>query len=1347
MDKKNEAQARQDFKKWEDQLTFRYLSDTSLEEMLATVSTAPPETIIFYMAMTGDITGKTYNPRDVAERLRQVSNGPVFGLYETLLEHGIVGGSIVSYGGIGTQASKLALSILGIGSDLDKTSEILDVPGVPMFDWRELRRWNLSVSALPKGSIIINRETTLWDFKYYIIGALIFCLAETALIIFLIIQRRRKNLAEESLSQRTKELDQFFNVSLDLLAIANTKGYFLRVNPAAERTLGYTREELMAKRFLDLVHPDDLLRTQEAVSIQASGQRVIDFENRYRCKDGTYRWLEWSSVPAGNLIYAAARDITDRKRVEEALRESEKEAQRVAREALAMAEVGRIISSTLTVDEVYEPFAAVVKRIIPFDRIVINTIDGGKDTFKNAYMAGVEVGDREVGKVHTLEGSGMGEMLRTRSPFLLQTEGFTDYQERFPMLLSTFQAGFRSILNVPLVTQGKIIGGLLLRSFKLHAYTDEHVRLAEGIGNQIAGAIANAQLFLKEKLAEEALRESEDRFRQVAESVGDFIWEVDAKGLYRYTSPSVERILGYRPDELIGKKHFYDLFAPEVREELKAATLTAFAGKQPFRAFENPNVSKEGRVVQLETSGLPILDAGGNLVGYRGADTDVSERRRSEKALAESQAQLLALFDSTDDMIWSVGPETFGLITFNKGLKDYFFNWQGLEIKVGMTPERLLPPAYAAEWREFYTRALRDGSYVTEYPVAAGTKTLLLSINPLRREGTVFGISVFGKDITERKQAEQAIEERLRFEQLLSGLSAGFVNIPPSQVDPEINRALGQLLEYFQVDRCALVQTLPGKISWQITHVASSDDVPPVPKGVELPRSLNPWAYEKLTEKREVLSFSRLDDLPAEASVDRQTWIEWGIRSNLIIPVVTGESVDRIIVINSVKRERVWPEEFISRLRLVGEVFVNALERRQIRLQIEERLQFEGLISRLSAGFVNLPPNEVDEQVNNGLRAITEFFDADRCSIELFSKDRTHLVLAFEYRSAEAEPAPESMSKEQMPWYLGQLIRGKPVVINRVEDLPPEAEKERRLCLARGMKSVLSIPMLSGGKTLGSCALVSTRAERIWPEECIPRLRLLGEILVNVTEHKRAEVEVNRARTQLLHVERSARMGELTASLAHELNQPLAAILSNAQAALRFLQSDKVNLDEFREILHDIIQDDQRAGNVIRSLRSMMKREERERNPIILKNVVNDVIQIFHTESIFRNVRIDTEFDESLPPVLGDKVQLQQVVLNLIVNAADAMSQNPPEHRKIILRAQVKDDRIRVTIRDFGPGIDQGNVDRIFQPFFTTKGTGLGMGLAVSQTIVEAHGGDIWVENNPDGGATFFIELPVISDQ
>ena len=157
----------------------------------------------------------------------------------------------------------------------------------------------------------------------------------------------------------------------------------------------------------------------------------------------------------------------------------------------------------------------------------------------------------------------------------------------------------------------------------------------------------------------------------------------------------------------------------------------------------------------------------------------------------------------------------------------------------------------------------------------------------------------------------------------------------------------------------------------------------------------------------------------------------------------------------------------------------------------------------------------------------------------------------------------------------------------------------------------------------------------------------------------------------------------------------------------------------------------------------MVKREEVDRSPIILNNVLKDVLEIFHTESVFRNVQVETELDGSLQPVLGDKVQLEQVVLNLIINAADAMSQNPLERRKIILWSGVKDDRIRVTVRDFGPGIDKVNLEHIFDPFFTTKRAGLGIGLAVCHTIVEAHGGRIWAENNPDGGATFVIELPI----
>jgi formate hydrogenlyase transcriptional activator len=356
--------------------------------------------------------------------------------------------------------------------------------------------------------------------------------------------------------------------------------------------------------------------------------------------------------------------------------------------------------------------------------------------------------------------------------------------------------------------------------------------------------------------------------------------------------------------------------------------------------------------------------------------------------------------------------------------------------------------------------------------------------------------------------SEKALVGRLRFEELLSDLSARFVNILTERVDAEIEHGLRQLLEFFKVDRVGLVEVSPDEASWQVTHAAVAEDVSPVPVRVKLPVSLHPWAYDKLVRMGEVVAFSSLDELPVEVHVDRQTWMQWGIRSSLNIPIIADKPVIHIMAINSTKKERVWPEEFIPRLRLLGEIFVLALERAQMRLRLEVRLRFEALISGLSARFVNLTLEEIDSEINNGLRSITEFFDADRCTIGLFSEDRTLLMRAFEYHAEGTEAAAESISKEQLPWYIEQLLEGNPVVMNSVKDLPQAAEKERRLCLATGMKSVLSVPLVSGGKTLASCALVSARTERTWPQGLVHRFRAVGEVFANAIAYKQMQQQL-----------------------------------------------------------------------------------------------------------------------------------------------------------------------------------------------------------------------------------------------
>jgi len=373
------------------------------------------------------------------------------------------------------------------------------------------------------------------------------------------------------------------------------------------------------------------------------------------------------------------------------------------------------------------------------------------------------------------------------------------------------------------------------------------------------------------------------------------------------------------------------------------------------------------------------------------------------------------------------------------------------------------------------------------------------------------------REISRREQAEETLKERLEFETLLTNLSARFVNLPPDDVDREIESALKAVLNLFQVDRCGLVRTMPGRSAYQITHAAYSEDVPPVPAGSDIPISLNPWAYEKMILNHEVVAFSRIDDLPPEAAVDKQTWTEWGIRSNVNIPILIGEPIDHIIAINTVKSERVWPEELFPRLQLLGEIFVNALERKRSLLELGERLRFERFISDLSAGFVTIAAEEIENKITAWLQRITEFFQVDRTSLGLFSEDGNRLELAFEYHGEGVAPAPASLSKEQVPWYFEQLKRGVPVVIGREEEIPAEAQKDYQIFKAGSMKSLLSVPLISGIRTLGSCALVSIRSERTWPEDLVQRFRLITTVFANALARQQMEGQL---RERLGEIER-----------------------------------------------------------------------------------------------------------------------------------------------------------------------------------------------------------------------------------
>jgi C4-dicarboxylate-specific signal transduction histidine kinase len=257
-------------------------------------------------------------------------------------------------------------------------------------------------------------------------------------------------------------------------------------------------------------------------------------------------------------------------------------------------------------------------------------------------------------------------------------------------------------------------------------------------------------------------------------------------------------------------------------------------------------------------------------------------------------------------------------------------------------------------------------------------------------------------------------------------------------------------------------------------------------------------------------------------------------------------------------------------------------------------------------------------------------------------------------------------------------------------------------------------------------------------------LHRVAGYVIDDGQRKRAEAAALKQQQQITHLTRVAMLGELSGALAHELQQPLTAILCNAQAAQILASRPQVNVEQLREILSDIVNDDKHAGEIIQHLRSLLMRGEMQFQVVQIGELLRDVLTLAQSTLTERNIRLETHIN-GIPAVCGDRVELQQVLLNLVLNACQSMSNNAIGDRRIEVTAALEADQsaVRISVVDSGGGIDGAQLERVFDPFFTTKERGLGLGLAVCQSIIAAHKGRLWATNNSDRGATFHFTLPV----
>ncbi len=545
-----------------------------------------------------------------------------------------------------------------------------------------------------------------------------------------------------------------------------------------------------------------------------------------------------------------------------------------------------------------------------------------------------------------------------------------------------------------------------------------------------------------------------------------------------------------------------------------------------------------------------------------------------------------------------------------------------------------------------------------------------------------------------RKSAEEDLKTAFSFETLVSEISTGFINLTGEQIDAAIQDNLRRVCHALDLDFAAL---------WQVSH--ENPELVYLThffrrlKGPELPDQMDakvyfPWCLKQVREGR-VVAVST-EALPPEAARDQEMWRHYGIKSSLVFPLSLGGSLlVGALSLNTMREERIWPEKLKEQLQLLAQVFANAMGRKKADHTLREsEARLELATNAADAGLWAMYLESEEIWLSKKARELSGFSKVDKLTYQMFF-DQVH--------------------KDDH-----EIVR--------------QAVRET---LETGKNFKCEFRMIRPDGNIRWMVFHGQRYPAVKP------VCLMGVVL-DITYRLKMEEESRERWNQLAHVTRIGSMGELTTSLAHEINQPLTAIQTNTEAALRYLSRSTPDIEEVKEILTDVLRNNRRAGNIVKRVRSLSKKEPAPYTGLDLNQLIEECLSLIRADSLLRGSVIVEALAPELPPVFGDRVQLQQVIINMILNGMAAMKDTPPDQRKLVVRTERPKDRdVKVSVMDSGTGIDPDHVEKLFEPFYTTKPDGMGMGLAISRTIIEEHGGTIEASNIREAGAVFAFTLPV----
>jgi signal transduction histidine kinase len=549
-----------------------------------------------------------------------------------------------------------------------------------------------------------------------------------------------------------------------------------------------------------------------------------------------------------------------------------------------------------------------------------------------------------------------------------------------------------------------------------------------------------------------------------------------------------------------------------------------------------------------------------------------------------------------------------------------------------------------------------------------------------------------------RREAQADLAERLRFEMLVSDVLAACAGATVDQFDERIRDALRRVVTFLGVDRGALWQRTQDGSALSVTHVWQRPGAAAPPGALDL--QLFPYLRQRM-RAGDIVCFTSPAELPLQASAERAAFEAAGVRSFAGIPLLGSDRPLGALAFISLHAERPWPVHIVKQLRALAEPFATALIRTHSAAAVESSVAMAGAVLAALPG---------ETAIIDSAGTIVRSNDAWATAARRDAAVQFALKVGANYVDA----------------------------CRNAVDMPPD--------IARNVHASIEAILRGERDEFALEYPTSRRREDRWFEIRVRRLAGFGGgaavMHFDVTARRQAEAAAQLNLGQIAHLDRVAAMGQLASSITHELNQPLAGILANAQAAKRLLARPQPDLGEVRACLADIVSDDKRASEVIRRMRHLLQKTDFVTVPLALNDLMANTIHLVENDALLHAVTIDFLPAPELPVVYGDAVQIQQVILNLLTNAITAAAnRGAPTGTVLVWTSVATPPYVELGVHDSGKGIAATDLQRIFEPFFTTKPDGLGMGLTITRTIVEAHGGRLLVENGPAGGAVFRIHL------